>query len=291
MALADAVHRFTFEDLAIRGALVQLSTVVEQTSKHADYPEQIQSLLGQVLCASALMSATIKYEGRLTLQVQGQGAIRLLLAQSTNAFGLRGMARFDEELPTDAEFSALLGEGRTLINIQADKQNKPWQGVIDTQYATVAKMLEAYFKQSEQLETRLYLFSEGLKCFGLLLQQLPNESSDDSDGWDRVTQLAETLTQEEAISLSAAEIVNRLFHEETVRVYAPQDAFFNCNGCADRVETMLRKVERKELESLVADGGQVEVTCEFCAKQFAYDAVDLATICDPAAVNASSTVQ
>lgn len=291
MALVDAIHRFTFEGLAIRGALVQLEEVTQQTSGHSNYPEAIQSLLGQVLSASALMSATIKYQGRLTLQVQGKGAVRLLLAQSTNAFGLRGMARHSDTLPADADFAELLGEGRTLINIQADKQAQPWQGVIDTGYASVAAMLETYFQQSEQLDTRVFLFSQGMRCFGLLLQKLPNQDSDDADGWDRVTQLAETLTAEEALSLPAADIVNRLFHEETLRIYPPEDAFFNCDGCSDRVEAMLRQVERSELDDLVADSGSVEVTCEFCAKQFAYDAVDLAAICSPAGVSASSTLQ
>jgi molecular chaperone Hsp33 len=291
MALVDAVHRFTFEELAVRGALVQLQDVFQKTSEHAQYPEAIQSLLGQALCASALMSSTIKYDGRLTLQVQGQGALRLLLAQSTNSYGLRGMARYDGDLPAAASFAELTGKGRTLINIQADKHAQPWQGVIDTQYPSVAAMIEAYFGQSEQLDTKLILFSKAEQCFGLLLQKLPNENSDDADGWDRVCQLAETLTAEEALSLEAAEIVNRLFHEEIVRVYEPHSAFFNCVGCADRVEAMLKQVDRAELDALVAETGQVEVTCEFCAKQFAYDAVDLASALASNAASASSRVQ
>lgn len=291
MALVDAIHRFTFEELAIRGALVQLQGVLKQTSEHAQYPADVQSLLGQALCASALMSSTIKYDGSLTLQVQGQGALRLLLAQSTNQYGLRGMARFDDPLPADASFAQLTGQGRTLINIQANKQARPWQGVIDTNYSTVAAMIQAYFVQSEQLDTQLTLFANETACFGLLLQKLPDENSDDADGWDRLTQLAQTLTEDEALSLPAAEIINRLFHEETVRIYEPKTASFSCNNCGERVEAMLRQVDRAELDQLVADTGKVEVTCEFCAKTFSYDAVDLAKVCDPTTVSASSRVQ
>lgn len=291
MALVDAIHRFTFEELAIRGALVQLEAVLQQTSEHAQYPESVQRLLGQALSASALMSSTIKYDGSLTLQVQGQGALRLLLAQSTNQYGLRGMARFDEPLPDGSDFATLAGQGRTLINIQAKKQARPWQGVIDTNYASVAEMIQAYFVQSEQLDTQLTLFANSSASFGLLLQKLPDENSDDADGWDRVTQLAQTLTEEEALSLPAAEIINRLFHEETLRIYEPAPATFSCNNCGDRVAAMLRQVDRAELDGLIAESGKVEVTCEFCAKTYSYDAVDLAKVCDPTAANASSRVQ
>lgn len=293
MALVDAVQRFTFEDLAIRGALVQLQDVFQKSSEHGQYPATIQSLLGQALCASALMSSTIKYDGRLTLQVQGQGALRLLLAQSTNQYGLRGMARLsdDAKLPKDADLAALTGQGRTLINIQADKQARPWQGVIGTQYASVAAMIEAYFVQSEQLDNKLMLFAKGNQACGLLLQKMPNENSDGADGWDRVCQLAGTLSEEEALSLSAAEVVNRLFHEETLRIYDSTAAFFNCQGCGERVEAMLRQVDRSELDQLVAETGQVEVTCEFCAKQFSYDAVDLATALSSTSASAPSRLQ
>lgn len=291
MALVDAIHRFSFEDLAIRGAIVQLSGVIASTTEHANYPPVAQKLLGQWLAASALMSSTIKYEGRLTLQVQGQGALRLLLAQSTNNYGLRGMLRYEGELPDSASFADLAGAGRALINIQSDKTARPWQGVIDTQYPTVAAMLEAYFRQSEQLDTQLLLFANGDSACGLLLQKLPQQSTDDADAWDRVTQLASTLTEEEALTLPHADIVNRLFHEETLRVYPPDIAFFNCSGCADRVEAMLRQVDRSELEQLVADTGNIEVTCEFCAKQFSYDAVDLATALSGVSASTSSRLQ
>lgn len=291
----DLIHRFTFEGLAVRGALVQLDEVLSQTSQHANYPEVVQKLLGQTLCVSALMSSIIKYEGRMTVQVQGESALRLLLAQSTNKFGLRGMARFDDaklKAVADGSFADLVGaNARTLINIQADKQAKPWQGVIGTNYATVAEMFEAYFTQSEQLETRLFLFANEGRCAGLLLQQLPNETSDDPDGWERLNKLAETLKPEEALQLDVPEILKRLFHEETLRVYEPAPAFFNCNGCGERVEAMLRQVPRDELDSLVADSGQVEVTCEFCAKQFSYDAVDLNALLAANAVGASSSLQ
>ena len=290
----DLIHRFTFEGLAVRGALVQLDEVFSQTSEHANYPDTIQRLLGQTLCVSALMSSIIKYEGRMTVQLQGQGALRLLLAQSTNQFGLRGMARFEEAdfaAVAQASLADMVGKGRTLINIQADKQAKPWQGVIDTNYPDLAAMFEAYFKQSEQLETRLFLFANNDRCAGLLLQQLPNENSDDPDGWERLTKLAETLKAEEALQLNVPEILKRLYHEETLRVYEPQPAFFNCNGCGERVEAMLRQVAREELDSLIAETGKVEVTCEFCAKQFSYDAVDLNALLASNAVGGSSSVQ
>jgi len=290
----DLIHRFTFEGLAVRGALVQLGEVFSQTSEHANYPAEIQHLLGQTLCVSALMSSIIKYEGRMTVQLQGQGPLRLLLAQSTNKFGLRGMARFDAAefaAVANAPLAEMVGQGRTLINIQADKQAKPWQGVIDTNYPDLAAMFEAYFKQSEQLATRLFLFADNDRCAGLLLQQLPNENSDDPDGWERLTKLAETLKAEEALQLNVPEILKRLYHEETLRVYEPQPAFFNCNGCGERVEAMLRQVAREELDALVADTGKVEVTCEFCAKQFSYDAVDLNALLAANAVGGSSSLQ
>lgn len=290
----DLIHRFTFEGLAVRGALVQLDEVFSQTSEHGNYPAEIQHLLGQTLCVSALMSSIIKYEGRMTVQLQGQGALRLLLAQSTNKFGLRGMARFDAAgfaAVAKAPLVEMMGQGRTLINIQADKQAKPWQGVIDTNYPDLATMFEAYFKQSEQLETRLFLFANNDRCAGLLLQQLPNKNSDDPDGWERLTKLAETLKAEEALQLNVPEILKRLYHEETLRVYESQPAFFNCNGCGERVEAMLRQVAREELDALVADTGKVEVTCEFCAKQFSYDAVDLNALLAANAAGGSSSLQ
>ena len=233
----DALHRFVFDKLALRGELVRLDNTWLTALQRRHYPPAVQQVLGEGFAAAALLYATIKFDGLLTLQVQGDGALHLLVVQCTSGGQLRGVARWDEgavELQEANNLTALCGSGTLTMTIEP-KQGERYQGIVELRQntASVSAAVEHYFARSEQLPTVLHLVTNQHCAAGLLLQKLP-EQNVDSDAWNRVQILAATVTEAELFDLPAKNLIQRLFAEETVRLFASQPLAFNCRCSRER---------------------------------------------------------
>ncbi|ANB18301.1 Hsp33 family molecular chaperone HslO [Dokdonella koreensis] len=276
MATHDFLQRFLLEQAGVHGAFVRLDKTWRDVRSHTDYPKPLASLLGRTLAASALLTGTIKFRGRLSIQFRSEGALRLLFAECTDSGGLRGLARWDEE----AEGTAELGEGAILaVTIEQPDRDLRQQALVACEGNDLTGAFERYFEQSEQLPTRMLLVEHGGRCAGLLLQPIADGggiSLGDPDAWNRVGYLMATAMTDELVNLSAEELLTRLFHEEGVRVFAPRPLAFACSCSRSRVETMLRSLGRDECEAAIAADGQVGVTCEFCNRNYRLDRVDIA---------------
>ncbi|MGA2707007.1 MAG: Hsp33 family molecular chaperone HslO [Steroidobacteraceae bacterium] len=297
----DCLHRFMFEEYPIRGHLVHLDAAWRALIEHRDYPQAIRDALGQAVAASLLLAGTIKFEGVLSLQLQGEGPVHLLLAQCTSSLGVRGLARYREPANTvaagDAGIGALVGPGNLTVTLETDDKSQRYQGIVPITGERLAESLQLYFEDSEQLPTRLWLHADADGASGMLLQRLPgdggnlavHDAADVDDAWRRVQLIGETLTPEELVSLADTEILHRLFNEDDLRLYEPSPVYFRCRCSRERVSGMLQGLGEAETRSVLAERGEVEVRCDFCNRAYVFDAVDVAQLFKASAAGISPT--
>jgi molecular chaperone Hsp33 len=270
--MTDTLNRFILEATHVRGEWVHLDATWQALLERYDYPPVVRDLLGQALAAVALLSATIKFDGSLILQVTGNGPLNLLVVQAGKHGTVRGLARWQSEVP-DANLAAQFGDGRMVITIDPGEGRERYQGVVPLEGASLSEALEGYFIRSEQLPTRLWLAADGQRAAGLLLQALPGEQRD-PDAFNRAVILADTVEDEELLEWSVETLLHRLYHEEDVRLLEGSPVSFRCGCSRERVADMLRNLGRAEVEGILADEGVVEVHCEFCNAGYRFDAVD-----------------
>jgi molecular chaperone Hsp33 len=271
--MTDSLQRFLFEGAPVRGEIVHLDATWRAVLERHDYPDPLRVVLGELMAAAALLSATLKFNGSLILQIQGSGAVKLIVVECTSEQTMRATAKWDGTLP-DGGFRELAGGGRFVITIAPNDGKQTYQGIVELAGDSVSQVLEHYMAASEQLETRLWLGANGSHAAGMLLQRVPGPQGDDPDTWTRAVTLSETVTGEELLTLPAHQIIRRLFHEEDIRVFDPRIVSFRCSCTRERVENMLRLLGRAEVRSIVSERGAVEVNCEFCNRRYAFDAVD-----------------
>lgn len=286
----DQLRRFLFDHTAVRGEIVTLDNTYQEVLSKNDYPAPIQTLLGELLAACALLTATVKLDGTLSMEIRSDGALSLLMAESNpgnheRAQQLRGIARFDQAAVAQLEHKSLrdlAGDGRLIITLDP-KQGQRYQGIVALDQDTIASCVATYFAQSEQLPTQLWLAADTSSAAGLLLQKLPPESSTpatDSDAWDRLNHLAATLSPEELTALSTADVLHRLFHEESLRPFDPAPIRFACTCSRERFGTALHQLGADELRDLIAERGEVETQCHFCNTTYVFSPADVEALID-----------
>ncbi|CAM0999888.1 Disulfide bond chaperone [Rhodanobacter sp. Root179] len=296
LPVEDVLHRFLLERAGVRGALVRLGPAWREVATRAEYPLPLCSLLGEALAASALLTGNIKLDGALSLELKSSGALRLLFAECNDQGHLRGLARWNEPLPAPLALDAL-SDAIMAITIGNVDRGQRYQGLVELRHAGLADSLEDYFVKSEQLPARILLAADGEHAVGLMLQKMPGEGGidavHDEDAWNRVLQLTATLGVEELLGVAPEQLLYRLYHEESVRLFEPRPLAFGCSCSRERVTAMLRSLGREEVEAaLLARDNEIEVICEFCAQRYQFDRIDAEhLLSDSAAPAAPDTAQ
>ncbi len=302
------LHKFIFEGLPVRGMLVRLDDSWHEALKRrasvGAFPPEVRALLGEMAAAGVLMQANIKFNGALILQVHGDGPVKLAVAEVQPDLSFRATAKVVGEVPPAARLEAMLnvhGKGRCAITLDPRDRfpgQQPYQGVVPLHgdqrepLQQVSQVIEHYMLQSEQLDTRLVLAANDDVAAGLLIQRLPVEGQGNlgrrnedeigvSEAFNRISILAATLTRDELLTLDAEKMLHRLFWEETLQRYEPQQPRFACSCSRDRVRGMLQSLGREESDSLIVERGLVEVGCDFCGIQYRFDAVDVGEMFTP----------
>jgi molecular chaperone Hsp33 len=277
----DLLHRFIFDNAPIRGEWVQLQDSWQEILKRRSYPAAIQHALGEMLAAAALLTETVKIDGRLVLQIRSEGPVKVLMVECTSEHTVRAVSQWDGDIDDEMSLSDLCPNGTLAITIEMEGSKQPYQGVVSVQESLTAS-LEMYFAQSEQLPTKIWLFANDAAASGLFLQQLPSESAstkeDDAEDWNRITHLASTVTADELLSLNVEELLNRLYHEEEVRLFDGTDIEFACTCSRERVSESLRLIGQEEVEEILEQDGEVTATCDFCNETYRFDPVDVAEL-------------
>ncbi len=273
--MSNLRHRFVFSTGNIRGIWVNLDSAYHELVSQSSYSDIVQSVLGEASVASCLLAATIKSQGSLTMQLQGNGDLKLLVMQAVADGSLRGMASCVEEAQLSPE--RLFGtEGKLAITLDPGEGKKRYQGITELVDDSLLATLENYLTRSEQLPTRLWLANRpGEKAAGLLLQQLPDA---DLEYWEHLTILADTISTDELLDLTAEETLTRLFHQESLELFPAEQMKFNCSCSDDKVVNMILGLGQTEVQEVFSETGKFEVKCEFCSKAYEYDQVDLETI-------------
>lgn len=273
--MRDLLQRFLFDDTAIRGELVQLDQAWQEVLSRHDYPQAVRDRLGEMIAAAALLAATLKFKGRLILQIQGDGPINLMVAEATAQKTLRGMAQWQGEVQT-GDLQNQFGTGRLAITIDSGSGER-YQGLVELTGDSLSAAIDGYLERSEQLPTRLWLAADGQTAAGLLLQKLPAVEQD-NDAWTRLQALADTLTAGELLQVPFLQIIQRLFHEENVRLFTAEQVAFYCSCSRERVADVLVNLGEAEVQDILHTEGNIEVTCEFCNQRYSFDAVDAAQL-------------
>ena len=274
----DVLHRFLLEHAGVRGVLVRLGPAWREVAGRADYPPALHAMLGEALVASALLTGNIKLDGALSVELKSSGALRMLFAECTDQGRLRGLARWNEPLPEPLALNAL-PDASMAITIGNVERGQRYQGLVELQHASVAESLENYFIQSEQLPAHILLAANDTHAVGLMLQKMPDEgghhAARDDDAWSRIVHLTATLGVTELLDTAPEQLLYRLYHEESVRLFEPRSLAFGCSCSRERVTGMLRSLGRDEVEAaLTARGDEIEVICEFCAQRYHFDRID-----------------
>ena len=280
MSQQDQMHRYLFENHAVRGELVTVSETWRHMIDGHDYPQPVQQLLGELLVATSLLTATLKFDGDITVQLQGDGPLSLAVINGNNNQEMRGVARVQGDIADGSSLKEMVGNGYLVITISPTKGER-YQGVVGLEGDTLAACLEDYFMRSEQLPTRLFIRTgefDGLAgAAGILLQVLPAQDAG-LDDFTHLATLTETVKTEELLGLPATEVMWRLYHQEEVTVYDPQPVIFKCTCSRERCGEVLATVAAEEIDQILAEDGQIDMHCDYCGEHYIYDAVDVAAI-------------
>ena len=309
------LHKFIFDGLPVRGMLVRLTDswqeILKRRQAAGGYPVEVMQLLGEMTAAGALMQGNIKFNGALILQIFGDGPVKLAVAEVQPDLSLRATATVTGVVDHGSTLSQLVNvnnEGRCAITLDPKDKfpgQQAYQGVVPLfgdsheKIENISEVLEHYMLQSEQLDTKLILAADGQVAAGLLIQRLPvkgqgnlegnknlersySDANEDEIGknedYQRISLLASTLKRDELLTLDADTILHRLFWEEPITRFEVLQPSFACSCSRDRVANMLRSLGAEEVESVIAERGSVDVTCEFCGAQHEFDPVDAAQI-------------
>lgn len=289
MLAKDAVIPFVFESLPVRGALVQLESTWQRMQRDHDYPGPVTDVLGHSAAATALIAQSLKFDGTITFQISSDGPLSMLVMQSTDDLDLRGMASA-QDVDGDMRFADLVAGARCAVTVDSGAMEQPYQGIVEISPDSLAASLENYFARSVQVPSHLHLAGDDVKCGGILIQQLPEESPTLEDDWRRLGLLVKTLRAEDLVEGASHDLLHRIFAEDDVRAFEPRGARFRCRCSRQKVEEVLRLLGEQETRAACETNGTVEVTCEYCGRVRVFDAIDVARVFAEQAISGSDSV-
>ncbi|ARV71390.1 Hsp33 family molecular chaperone HslO [Vibrio campbellii] len=273
----NVLNRYLFEDLSVRGELVQLDEAYQRIISSKEYPAALQKLLGELLVSTTLLTATLKFEGSITIQLQGDGPVSLAVINGDHDQKIRGVARWEGDIADDASLHEMMGKGYLVITIEP-KKGERYQGVVGLEGETLADVIEGYFANSEQLKTRLWIRTgehEGkAHAAGMMIQVMPDGTGTPED-FEHLEQLTATVKNEELFTLPANELLYRLYNQDSVRLYEPQPVEFHCGCSRERSGAAIITVERAEINDILAEEGSVSLHCDYCGTSYSFDEAEI----------------
>lgn len=284
----DNITPFVFESLPVRGALISLSRTWRRMLRDHEYDALVRDTLGHAAAATGLIAQSLKFDGAVTLQIQGGGELRMLVMQCTSNLELRGMASAGEDVAANS-FGDLVQDANCAITVDAGE--RPYQGIVEIARSSLADSLENYFARSVQVPSHVALVSNASLSAGILLQQMPGQHGLEEDDWNRLGYLAATLRTGDFDSADGMGLIGKLFAEDDVRVFEPRPVVFRCRCSRRRTEEVLRMLGEDETRDVLAERGQVDVTCEYCGRRRTFDPIDVSRLFTANAVAGPDSLQ
>ena len=266
----NQIQRFLFDDLDIRGAVVNLGSVWKKLLQRRNYPAPVTQLLGEISIATVMLADNLKQPGRLTIQLRGDGPVSLLVIDCNETLNLRCMAQHGEMSP-DSSPVTLMGQGQLILSLDMSSMREPYQSIVPLAGENIARIFEHYLQSSEQLESRFFLFATAEDAAGLFLQKMPSTDQRDADGWRRIEALASTTTAKDMLSLDCETLLMRLFHEETVRIFEARRVTNDCPKDWEKVRNMLRTLGREEIYAALKENGAILIRDDLANHEYRFD--------------------
>ncbi|WP_414931667.1 Hsp33 family molecular chaperone HslO [Vibrio europaeus] len=270
---SNVLNRYLFEDLSVRGELVQLDDAYQRIISSKEYPAPLQKLLGELLVSTTLLTATLKFEGSITMQLQGDGPVSLAVINGDHDQKIRGVARWDGDIADNATIHDMMGKGHLVITIDP-KKGERYQGIVGLDGDNLSEILESYFANSEQLKTRIWLrtgeYEGQQRAAGMLIQVMPDGTGTPED-FEHLEQLTDTVKNEELFSLEANELLYRLYNQEKVRLFDPQTVEFFCGCSRERSGAAIVTIDRAEVNEILAEVGSISLHCDYCGTNYSFD--------------------
>ena len=275
---SDNLQRFIFEHANIRGEIVHIDTTYRTIINQHNYPPMVKNLLGEAIVSCLLLASSIKFEGSLSLQFQGDKRLSLLLVQCDNELNIRAFARYTDSLEIIDYATAFL-QGQMVININQNNQTQTYQSMVPIQSTSMSENLMAYFAQSEQIATRVWLAVNEDKAAGMLLQLMPGQDSIQREQfWEYAVQLGQTVTEAELLDLDNQTLLYRLYNETDIRIFEPRPTRFKCRCTPEKMKQVITILGEEEAQSVIKEQGCVAVNCDFCNQKYNFDPIDITMI-------------
>ena len=284
---ADSITPFAFEALPVRGALIHLSRSWRRMQRDHDYDALITETLGHAAAATGLIAQSLKFDGAITLQIQGSGALQMLVMQCTSDLDVRGMASMGESAAASS-FAELTDKAHCAITVDAGE--RPYQGIVEIQGESLSSSLEHYFDRSVQVLSHVALVANENVAAGILLQQMPGQPIDEDD-WNRLHFLLETLTAKDFDGDAGLNLIAKLFAEDDIRVRETRAVNFRCRCSDQKVEDVLKMLGEKESRAALEERDSIEVVCEYCGERRVFDSVDVTRLFVENVVTGPESVQ
>ena len=286
--VADQIIPFVFDALPVRGALIHLSRSWRRMLRDHEYDRIVQETLGHAAAAIGLIAQSMKFDGAVTLQIQGDGELRMLVMQCTSELEVRGMANFEGGGSAET-FGDLLHNAHCAITVDAGE--RPYQGIVEIARSSLADSLENYFARSVQVPSHVMLVCDESISGGVILQQMPGRNTLDDDDWNRLGYMAATLKSDDFQEAVGIDLIGKLFAEDDVRVFESRTVMFRCRCSLRRAEEVLRMLGESETRSAVEDQGRVDGTCEYCGRRRSFDPIDITRLFSENVVAGPDSVQ
>lgn len=278
MKQSDTLQRFIFEHANIRGEIVHIEDTYQTIMSQRNYPPMVKNLLGEALVSCLLLASSIKFQGSLNLQFQGDKRLPLLLVQCDHELNVRAFAQFIENLETKEYASAFL-EGQMVLTINQNNQTNAYQSMVPIQSTSMSENLMNYFAQSEQVSTRVWLAVNENAAAGMLLQLMPDQDTQHREQfWEYAVQLGQTVSEHELLTLENEILLYRLYHETEIRIFESRKTRFKCRCNLDKMKQVLTVLGEEDANELLKEQGEVAIRCDFCNQKYTFDPIDIAML-------------
>ncbi|WP_298626140.1 Hsp33 family molecular chaperone HslO [uncultured Legionella sp.] len=275
MKTPDTLQRFIFEHANIRGEIVHIEHTFQTIMNQRNYPPMVKNLLGEAIVSCLLLASSIKFEGSLNLQFQGDARLPLLLVQCDHLLNIRAFAKFTEGLEIIDYATAFL-QGQMVLTISQDNQTQVYQSMVPIQATSMSENLMIYFAQSEQVATRVWLAVNDEMAAGMLLQLMPGQDSQQREQfWEYAVQLGQTVSEEELLTLDNQTLLYRLYNETEVRLFEPRSTRFQCRCSQEKMKQVIKTLSEEDANALLQEQGAIEINCDFCNQKYNFDAIDV----------------
>ncbi len=275
MKETDSLQRFIFEHAPIRGEIAHLKETYQTIMNQRPYPPMVKNLLGEALISCLLLAGSIKFEGELSLQFQGDKRLPLLLVQCNHQLQMRAFASFQDDLENNDYADAFL-HGQMVLTINQYKQTQAYQSIVPIGATSMSENLTHYFSQSEQVASQVWLAVGDDMAAGMLLQLMPGQDTAHREQfWEYAVVLGQTVSEKELLNLDNPTLLNRLYHETELRLYEGRSVCFKCRCNEEKMREVLKILGEEEAKKLLKEREKIEVSCDFCNKLYSYDAIDI----------------